>query len=195
MRRAVAVVVAAFGCLLAVPAAPAWAEEPALTASTPQAGARLEVAPRQVALTFSSAPAAEQTDVTITGPIGSNATGGEPRVEGTSVTVPFAPKGAGEYTVAWQAASAEGEQASGTVTFTVSTSRTADDSARSAGRAAAAPGSGSGGGGGREVTITPLSQLATTPWWIWAAAAAAALVAMSAVAFGSASRPRGEHRA
>jgi methionine-rich copper-binding protein CopC len=188
VRRALGVVAAAFVCVLAFPAVPASADEPVLTASNPQSDATLEVAPRQVALTFDAEPTPADTDVSITGPVGSDATGGEPKFQDTSVIVPFAPKGAGDYTVAWSTTSASGETATGTVSFKVTTARTSTDSrngSRAAGRAGSADPATTSAKAADPVTVSPLTQLRTTPWWVWAGSGAAVLVAAAAIAFGA----------
>lgn len=113
-----AVVAAVLWMLL--PAAPAAAHN-SLTGSDPADGARLDKPPAQVRLSFLSRLDPETTKITITGPGDRSAAAGEPRFNGSRVTVPFAPGPAGRYTVAYQVASGDGHPVKGDVEFTLTT--------------------------------------------------------------------------
>ncbi|MFD2763430.1 copper resistance CopC family protein [Micromonospora eburnea] len=104
----------------ALPASPAAAHN-SLTGSVPKDGARVASAPKQIELRFLATPDPSAIKITVAGPDGVPASGGEPTISGKRVSVPFTPGPAGEYTVAYQVASADGHQASGKVTFTLTT--------------------------------------------------------------------------
>jgi methionine-rich copper-binding protein CopC len=174
-RVAVAASAATLGVLAAliVPSAPAYAAD-TLVKTSPKAGATLDTAPRQIALTFSGKPQEDGTEVQVTGPDGKQAVSGDAKFQDTSVIVGFDPTAVGEYKVDWKATSADGETASGSWGFNL-TSTTPP-----AGAAQAANTTGAGAGTGR-VTISPLTQLLSTPWWVWVGVGAAVVIAAVAI--------------
>lgn len=113
-----AIIVVALCVLL--PAAPAAAHN-SLTGSDPADGARLDEPPAEVRLTFLSRLDPKTTKVTVTGPSNVPAAAGEPRFDGSRVTVPLAAGPAGRYTVAYQVASGDGHPVKGDVQFTLTT--------------------------------------------------------------------------
>lgn len=173
--RALVATAAAIIGVIAMPVSPAHADD-TLVKSSPQADSSLDVAPRQIAMTFSGTPQKDGSEVTVTGPDGKQATGGEATFQDTSVVVPFSPTAVGEYTVNWKIISSDGDPVDGSWKFTLTSTKKPVN-------AAATTGSGSSGSavGGRQVTITPLTQLATTPWWIWVGVAAAVIIAAVAI--------------
>ena len=106
-----------------ITAAPASAHN-SLTGSSPEDGARLAAAPRVVELTFLASLKAGGVTVTIAGPDGVSAAGGQPTVAGRKVTVPFRAGPAGLYTVAYAVASGDGHPVTGKVRFTLTVGAT-----------------------------------------------------------------------
>lgn len=170
-RVVVAVSAAALGILavLAAPASPAHAADE-LVKTSPQAGAKLDTAPRQVALTFSGTPQEDGTVIRVTGPDGKQATAGDPRFQDTSAIVAFKPTDVGKYVVDWKIVSSDGETATGTWDFTLTSTKQPASAAGSNSASAAGP-----------VTISPLTQAAGIPWWIWAGVGATVVIAATAI--------------
>lgn len=188
--------------LVLLPAAPAAAHN-SLTGSDPADGARLDKPPTQVRLTFLSRLDPETTKITITGPDDRSAAAGEPRFDGSRVTVPFAPGPAGRYTVAYQVASGDGHPVKGDIEFTlttgaapaspsaaaVPTAAPAADATTDAttGAPAATP------TGAASAVAEPVERTATdrgTSWWPWLAGGLVALVALAGGALWLRSRRR-----
>ena len=115
----VAVVVTVLG------AGPAWAHN-ALISTTPGDGKTVRTPPSSVVLTFTEPAIRFGTRVLVTGPDGS-ATDGDPQLVDTAVEQDLkAELPAGEYTVEWRVASADGHPISGTFSFTVRTPTVAE---------------------------------------------------------------------
>ncbi|WP_213457031.1 copper resistance CopC family protein [Rhizomonospora bruguierae] len=115
---ALLLVVAAAALGVAVTGTPALAHNP-LTASDPKDGARTARPPSAVKLTFLSRVDPKTTTVTVTGPDGTPAGGGQPTIAGNKVSVPLRPAAAGLYMVAWQMVTDDGDEVSGRVRFTL----------------------------------------------------------------------------
>jgi hypothetical protein len=98
--------------------APALAHN-ALTDSDPEDGASLEQGPDEVRLEFRASLDPLNARLDVTGPDGSSVVDGEPDFDGGEVTIPVRPGPAGEYEVAYEVLSADGDWADGTVGFTV----------------------------------------------------------------------------
>jgi len=88
-----------------------------LRSSSPGEGTRVEGPPAEVVLTFDEPALAVGTEVVVTGPSGSVATG-PPRLVGNDVRQPLTSGPAGAYTVVWRVTSADGHPVSGTFGFT-----------------------------------------------------------------------------
>ncbi|NHA01095.1 copper resistance protein CopC [Nocardioides sp. W3-2-3] len=134
-----------------LPAAPAWAHA-ALVSSDPADGQRLSALPGTATLTFNE-EISPPSYVVVTAPDGSRADRGEPRVDGSTVTVDLAKGEEGTYALAFRVISADGHPVTGRLTFVVgdgpldttgpTLAATPADSPTSA-RAAAADGGGPG---------------------------------------------------
>lgn len=99
--------------------APALAHN-ALTGSDPADGAGVEQGPDQVRLEFRASLDPLNANLEVTGPDGSSVVDGEPEFDGSEVTIPVRTGVAGEYEVAYEVLSADGDWADGTLGFTVS---------------------------------------------------------------------------
>jgi methionine-rich copper-binding protein CopC len=172
---------------LAVPSTPALARDQ-LVKSNPQRNATLDAAPRQVAVTFSGQPQPEKSSITVVGPEGAKATDGEVKFHDTSMVIGFDATTKGEYTVAWEAVSADGERISGQYSFTLtSTRRPLGAPPRPAGGVSPSADAGSGGSeASRPVGAAPQATgaaawLRDLPLTIWIVAASAVLVLLALV--------------
>lgn len=103
--------------VLGLPAAPAWAHA-ALVSSDPSDGQRLAALPGSATLTFNE-EISPPSYVVVTAPDGSRADRGEPRVDGSTVTVGLAEGQAGTYALAFRVISADGHPVTGRLTFVV----------------------------------------------------------------------------
>lgn len=105
---------------LAVLPVPAWAHD-TLVSSNPSDGAQLQQAPEQVEMTFSAEILDVGTQVRVTDTQGADATEGDVRVEGTTVSQAVkAPENKGEsYTVTWRVVSSDGHPIEGTFSYDV----------------------------------------------------------------------------
>ncbi|MEV5000317.1 copper resistance CopC family protein [Nocardioides sp. LML1-1-1.1] len=103
--------------VLGLPAAPAWAHA-ALVSSDPSDGQRLAALPGSATLTFNE-EISPPSYVVVTAPDGSRADQGEPRVDGTKVTVDLAKGQEGTYALAFRVISADGHPVTGRLTFVV----------------------------------------------------------------------------
>lgn len=112
-------VIAALGVLLALGWSTPAAAHNALVGADPQDGATMEQGPAAVSLRFLSTLDQNGTVVTVTGPDGAAAEGGEPEVDGATVTVPVSADLPGTYTVAYEVMSSDGHLVTGEVAFTV----------------------------------------------------------------------------
>ncbi|MEU5646705.1 copper resistance CopC family protein [Streptomyces milbemycinicus] len=113
--------------------APQAAAHTELDTSSPGTNATLAGLPPRVTLTFSDAMTQKYAKVAVTGPDGTSAAAGDPRVEGRSVTLPLdtgAP--VGRYTVGYRVVSADGHPVSGSYTFDVKATNSAGPSPRAA---------------------------------------------------------------
>lgn len=153
--------------------APALAHN-ALTGSDPEDGATLEQSPDEVRLEFRASLDPLNANLDVTGPDGSSVVDGEPEFDGDEVVIPVRATLAGEYEVAYEVLSADGDWADGTVGFTMAVAEqptpTPSPSATpppspSPERVTAADEANSGGGVG---------------WWGWPLLAAAGLAAAAA---------------
>ncbi|MFL6142125.1 MAG: copper resistance protein CopC [Labedaea sp.] len=164
IRRSVATLALSGIALLAL-AAPAFAHAE-LTGSNPAKDASVATAPKQVQLTFSE-PVSPKT-VTVTGPQSTQWKVGEIAVAGNVVTVPVTAVGpAGQYAITYTVLSDDGDDVTGTVSFTLTAPATPSSTATSSGTPAgqAQPASDSGG----------------PPAWVWIAIALAAVLAVGAL--------------
>lgn len=100
-----------------LPAAPAWAHA-ALVSSDPADGQRLPALPGTATLSFNE-EISPPSYVVVTAPDGSRADRGEPRVDGTKVTVDLAKGREGTYALAFRVISADGHPVTGRLTFVV----------------------------------------------------------------------------
>lgn len=169
-----------------LPAAPAAAHN-SLTGSDPTDGARLDKPPTQVRLTFLSRLDPETTKITVTGPSNLPAAAGEPRFDGSRVTVPFAPGPAGRYTVAYQVASGDGHPVKGDIQFTLTTGvepTTPEPSPLAVGAPAEPP---TATAGPASTTTAPVAAEPAdrstadggSAWWPWLAGGVAVLAALA----------------
>lgn len=116
-RRALAIAV--LGTLVALGwQAPAAAHN-SLIEADPDDGATMEQGPDEVSLRFLSTLEEGGAVITVTGPDGADAADGAPEFDGASVSIPVQTDLPGAYTIAYEVASADGHQVSGTVEFTV----------------------------------------------------------------------------
>ncbi|MET8977115.1 copper resistance CopC family protein [Streptomyces sp. NPDC004539] len=101
-------------------AAPAASAHTALDTSSPASGAVLAGLPPRVTLTFTDPMDDRYAKVAVTGPDGTSAAQGEPRVTGASVTLGLAPASPpGRYTVGYRVVSADGHPVTGSYAFTL----------------------------------------------------------------------------
>lgn len=98
--------------------APALAHN-ALTGSDPADGASLEQGPDEVRLEFRASLDRLNANLDVTGPDGSSVVDGEPEFDGADVTIPVRATLRGEYEVAYEVLSDDGDWVDGTVGFTV----------------------------------------------------------------------------
>ncbi len=112
-----AALVALLTVLLGAPPAFAHTE---LETSSPVAGARLDVAPTIVSLTFGEAVRLPANPIRVTGPDGAVWTVGQATVTDATVSAPVSAAGpAGAYTLTWQVVADDGDTIRGTVRFTL----------------------------------------------------------------------------
>ena len=104
------------GLTLVSVAGPASAHD-VLRSTSPRDGTHVERPPAEVVLTFDEPALAVGTEVLVTGPSGSVATG-PPRLVDNEVRQSLAGGPAGAYTVVWRVTSADGHPVSGTFGFT-----------------------------------------------------------------------------
>ena len=104
------------GLTLVSVAGPASAHD-VLRSTNPKDGTHVETPPAEVVLTFDEPALALGTEVLVTGPSGSVATG-PPRLVDNEVRQALAAGPAGAYTVVWRVTSADGHPVSGTFGFT-----------------------------------------------------------------------------
>jgi copper transport protein len=120
IRRSLLRAVAALLLLAAFPA-PALAHAH-LERTSPDRGARLTIAPRELVLTFSEAPTLGMSALRLLGPdsaaiaLGTLGHSGGPRTLSATITGPLA---AGKYTVLWQTAGDDGHVQHGSYTFVI----------------------------------------------------------------------------
>ena len=103
--------------VLGLPAAPAWAHA-ALVSSDPSDGQRLAALPGSATWTFNE-EISPPSYVVVTAPDGSRADQGEPRVDGSEVSVDLAKGREGTYALAFRVISADGHPVTGRLTFVV----------------------------------------------------------------------------
>lgn len=145
-----------------------------LVGSDPAEGAVLDEAPTSIVLSFSNAPLAVGSAITVVDGAGATVTQGEGTVDGTDVVLELGtPLPAGDLEVRWRVASSDGHPIEGTIPFTVAAS---DEPTEAAAEPAAAP----------VVTAAPTqgaptepaveaSGLAALPLWLRVAIGVAAL--------------------
>ncbi|MGB3437944.1 MAG: copper resistance CopC family protein [Actinophytocola sp.] len=110
------------GITIVSTATPAFAHAE-LIASDPATGAALATPPRQVVLTFNEAVTLGENPVTVTGPGGAAWVVGTPSIAGAVVTAPVRPTGPeGAYTLTYRVVSGDGDDVTGSVAFTLTTS-------------------------------------------------------------------------
>ena len=140
LRRMSASLVLAAAALLA--AAPPALAHSKLESSDPAEGASLATAPSQVQLKFAEAVTLPADPIQVTGPAGAKWTVGKPTITGATVTAPVQATGpAGAYVLTFKVIADDGDQATGTVHFTLTAGAVASSSsaAPSSPSAAAAP--------------------------------------------------------
>jgi hypothetical protein len=143
----------------------------ALTGSDPEDGASLEQGPDQVRLEFRASLDPHNANLDVTGPDGSSAVDGEPVFDGGEVTIPVRATLAGEYEVAYEVLSADGDWADGTLGFTVTVGEQPSPTATPHRTATSSP----------EPAATAVAVAAADEqdepgggiaWWVWLLAAA-----------------------
>nr|MDT0658718.1 copper resistance protein CopC [Micromonospora sp. DSM 115978] len=169
------------GALLSVlvMASPAMAHN-SFTGSSPKDGARLAEAPERIQLNFLSRLAPEQTTVTVTGPDGVSAAGGEPAFDGAKVMVPFTLGAAGEYVVGYRTLSSDGHTIKGEVRFTMTTGSapTAPPTTTAAPPPSAPPSQPPAATPADAAPLDPSGDTGGGAWWPWLLVAALALGAL-----------------
>jgi len=121
--------------------APAASAHDELTGTTPKNGVTVTSAPSSLELTFAEKPLAVGNQISVKAPDGSTSKA-TPKVDGSTVSAPFAGHGAGAYTVTWRVVSSDGHPISGSYTFTLkggTASTAAPSSAASSSGGAASP--------------------------------------------------------
>lgn len=98
--------------------APAASAHDELTGTTPKNGATVKSAPSSLELTFAEKPLAVGNQISVKAPDGSTSKA-TPKVDGSTVSAPFAGHGDGAYTVTWRVVSSDGHPISGSYTFTL----------------------------------------------------------------------------
>lgn len=98
--------------------APAASAHDELTGTTPKNGATVTSAPSSLELTFAEKPLAVGNQISVKAPDGSTSKA-TPKVDGSTVSAPFAGHGDGAYTVTWRVVSSDGHPISGSYTFTL----------------------------------------------------------------------------
>lgn len=121
--------------------APAASAHDELTSTTPKNGATVTSAPSSLELTFAEKPLAVGNQISVKAPNGSTSKA-TPKVDGSTVSAPFAGHGDGAYTVTWRVVSSDGHPISGSYAFTLkggTASTAAPSSAASSSGGAASP--------------------------------------------------------
>lgn len=121
--------------------APAASAHDELTGTTPKNGATVKSAPSSLELTFAEKPLAVGNQISVKAPDGSTSKA-TPKVDGSTVSAPFAGHGDGAYTVTWRVVSSDGHPISGSYTFTLkggTASTAAPSTAASSSGGAASP--------------------------------------------------------
>lgn len=121
--------------------APAASAHDELTGTTPNNGATVTSAPSSLELTFAEKPLAVGNQISVKAPDGSTSKA-TPKVDGSTVSAPFAGHGDGAYTVTWRVVSSDGHPISGSYAFTLkggTASTAAPSSAASSSGGAASP--------------------------------------------------------
>lgn len=98
--------------------APAASAHDELTSTTPKNGATVTSAPSSLELTFAEKPLAVGNQISVKAPNGSTSKA-TPKVDGSTVSAPFAGHGDGAYTVTWRVVSSDGHPISGSYAFTL----------------------------------------------------------------------------
>ena len=98
--------------------APAASAHDELTGTMPKNGATVTSAPSSLELTFAEKPLAVGNQISVKAPDGSTSKA-TPKVDGSTVSAPFAGHGDGAYTVTWRVVSSDGHPISGSYTFTL----------------------------------------------------------------------------
>ena len=121
--------------------APAASAHDELTSTTPKNGATVTSAPSSLELTFAEKPLAVGNQISVKAPNGSTSKA-TPKVDGSTVSAPFAGHGDGAYTVTWRVVSSDGHPISGSYAFTLkggTASTAAPSTAASSSGGAASP--------------------------------------------------------
>jgi copper resistance protein C len=103
---------------LSLAAGPAWAHA-FLQHADPGAGAELNAAPKQLALTFSEKLEPNFSGVSVTDAQGHDVEENPAIVSGADMTVALKPLAEGSYHVAWRAVSVDSHRTEGSYNFTV----------------------------------------------------------------------------
>ena len=98
--------------------APAASAHDELTGTTPKNGVTVTSAPSSLELTFAEKPLTVGNQISVKAPDGSTSKA-TPKVDGSTVSAPFAGHGDGAYTVTWRVVSSDGHPISGSYTFTL----------------------------------------------------------------------------
>ncbi|MGS2809730.1 copper resistance CopC family protein [Nocardia sp. MW-W600-9] len=97
----------------------------ALAGSDPADGARIDVAPARVTLTFSEAIQSSFATLTVLGPDGTHYEGGDLRADGSDLSTDLRALGAaGQYTVGFRVVSADGHPIQGSYSFELTAAAT-----------------------------------------------------------------------
>lgn len=118
-RTSAAVAVGLTVGVLALPAEPAAAANLRLVSTDPAAASNVAAVPRRITLVFDAEPSKEATTVSVLGPRGENASGGDVKVDGNIVTIGFKPTVLGPHTVAWGTLAPDGDPVGDAFTFTL----------------------------------------------------------------------------
>jgi copper resistance protein C len=135
-----------------------------LVSSSPAEGASLATAPTQIQLTFGEPVTLPPDPVRVVGRDGARWRLGTPSVAGGVVTVPVTPAGGAQaYTLTWKVVAKDGDNVTGTLSFTL----TAPASAQAPPSTTAAP-----------IAVDPIG----IPGWVWILVAVGGVVAAGVVA-------------
>jgi methionine-rich copper-binding protein CopC len=154
--------------MLAVP--PAAAANLRLISTDPVAGTQVAAPPQRITMVFDAEPSTEATTVSVLGPRGQNASGGDVRVDGKTVTIGFRPPVVGPYTVAWGTLAPDGDPIGDAFSFTLTGLTPAPASPSATPATPDVPESGPNSGEPVGSGVDGRSEQ-RTPWWPYAVGA------------------------